>query len=80
MEPTLQTQCARAMNALPEPNDEQSTMTLMSGVRTYFQHRDARLAGCMHACTSVNVFPLRGVHVDRESGIIRMNNVVAADK
>jgi len=80
MQPTLQTIRARDLNPLPEPNDAQSTMQLMVGLRSHFERRDAQLAGCAHACTSVNVFPLRGVHVDDETGIITMPIVAPLSK
>jgi len=76
MEPTEQTFAARSVGPLPQPNDEPSVLQMLVGLRSYYTERDRRHAMCSHACTNVNVFPLRGVHVDPDSGIIRLPAVV----
>jgi len=73
MEPTLQSYRQAEVSPLPEPNDPVSTMQLMVGLRSHFQHRDARLSNCMHACMTTAFWGTRGLGVDASTGYITMN-------
>lgn len=72
MEPTLQTIRELEVNKLPEPNDAESTISMLVGLRSHFAARDLRVAPCAHSCVTVSSFPIRGLSIDPATGVLRM--------